>query len=87
MDGKKLNFKIVTPAAIEYEGDIDSVTLQTEAGEITVLPGHVGLVSLLRAGALTIRRDGAEKIVRMRRGVLEVIADNHATVIGEVETD
>ncbi len=46
----QLSLKIVTPERIVYEDDIDSVTLMTEMGEVTILPNHVPLVSNLRAG-------------------------------------
>lgn len=50
-----INFKIVTPERVVYEADIDQVTLPTSSGEITVLPNHIPLVSLLAAGELLIK--------------------------------
>jgi F-type H+-transporting ATPase subunit epsilon len=57
----KINFKIVTPERVVYEADIDQVTLPTASGEITVLPNHIPLVSLLAAGELVIKI--GEKII------------------------
>ena len=45
-----MHFKIVTPERILLETEVDSVTLPTTLGEITVLPHHVPLAAQLAAG-------------------------------------
>jgi len=42
-----LQFELTTPERIVLKAEYDSVTLPTQAGEITVLPGHIPLVSNL----------------------------------------
>lgn len=68
----KIDFKIVTPERIVYEADIDQVTLPTAMGEITVLPNHLPLVSLLAAGELLIKIDNKEIPMAVAGGFVEV---------------
>ncbi len=52
-----------------YEWHVSQVTIPTEAGEITVLPGHASLTSVVRPGLMRIRpqtmpEDTADYVVR-----------------------
>lgn len=58
---KTLKLKIVTPERIVLEENMDQVTLPTVEGEITVLPGHVPLISALRSGDI-VGKKGDEYI-------------------------
>lgn len=53
----KLQLKITTPVEIVLEEEIQSATIMTAAGEITVLPKHANLFSLLVEGVMTIRKE------------------------------
>ncbi|MDZ4285011.1 MAG: F0F1 ATP synthase subunit epsilon, partial [Patescibacteria group bacterium] len=55
-----LHIKIITPERVVLEEDVDSLSLPTPDGEITVLPNHRPLVSLLATGAMTLRKGGEE---------------------------
>ena len=69
----KLN--IVTPERVIYSDDVDQVTIPTQDGEITVLPNHIPLVGLLKAGELIIKK-GSEIIpLAVSGGMLQVMAD------------
>lgn len=50
-----MRFRLISPEKIVYESDINSVTVPTETGEITILPHHVPLTSVLAPGELIIR--------------------------------
>lgn len=50
MAAKKLQFKILTPDRVLFDEEVDQVTLPTLAGEITVLPNHIPLVTQLSRG-------------------------------------
>jgi F-type H+-transporting ATPase subunit epsilon len=53
---------IVTPSRRILEGaKTDRITLPTASGEITVLPGHTELVTLLSTGVLGFPAGGAER--------------------------
>ena len=64
-----------------YEGEAHSMTLPGTAGEMTVMGGHMPLISTLKAGDITLRPSGAEpRVFRVEGGILEVRRDG-ATVI------
>lgn len=50
-----LHLKIITPQKIVYEKDVNSVMATTSSGEITVLPHHTNLFSLLVEGIVRIK--------------------------------
>jgi F-type H+-transporting ATPase subunit epsilon len=69
---QKIKFKIVTPEKTVYEAEIDQVTLPTQEGEITVLPGHIPLISVLQAGELVAKVGGEEIAMAVSGGIVEV---------------
>lgn len=53
MQGKTIQLKIATPEKLIYEAVVDHVSLPTVDGEITILPGHVPLISRISSGEIT----------------------------------
>lgn len=78
----KINFKIVTPERIVYEANIDQVSLPTAMGEITVLPNHLPLVSMLAAGELLVKI-GKEEIPLAVAGGFVEIGQNKIVVLAD----
>ncbi len=78
-----IQFKIVTPAGVMFESPIDALTLPTIEGQITVLPNHIPLMSLLQPGEMTIVKDGTQAHFAISRGILEVGADSHVAVLSD----
>ena len=78
-----LNLKIVTPERVVYEDIVDSVTATTQMGEITILPGHIPLVTNLQAGALRVRTNGDEQFLVASTGFLEVRSGNEVVVLAD----
>jgi len=68
----KLQFEITTPERVVLTREADSITIPTAEGEITVMPGHVPLVGVLRAGMITVRLDGKEEFLAVAGGFLEI---------------
>lgn len=79
----KINFEITTPERIVYRDEIDQVTIPTQDGEITVLPNHIPLVSLLVPGALTIKKNGEEVFMATSGGFIEVQPGNKVIVLAD----
>lgn len=71
----KIKFEITTPERTVYSKDVDSVTVPTQMGEITVLPGHIPLISLLQPGELRVKIDGKEEMMAVSGGFIEVRKD------------
>ncbi len=53
-----LTLEIITPERRVYKGTADAVVLTTSEGEIGVLPGHIPLVTQVRAGDLRLTNPG-----------------------------
>ncbi len=80
---KKLHLSIVTPERIVYEDEVDSVSVMTDMGEVTVLPDHIPLVANLRAGELTLRKNGDVSYLVASTGFLEVRPGNKIVVLAD----
>ncbi len=78
-----INLKIVTPERIVYEDVVDSVTLMTEMGEVTILPNHVPLVANLRAGEVRLKKRGEESYLVASTGFLEVRPGNEVVILAD----
>ncbi len=68
----KIPFYLVTPERIVYQEEVDSVSLPTVNGEITVLPNHIPLITALRHGVITLRNENQEHFVSVSEGVVKV---------------
>jgi F-type H+-transporting ATPase subunit epsilon len=71
-----LLFRLVTPERLLAEEQVTEVQIPAREGYIGVLPGHAPLLSELKAGGvLTYRVGGAEKVVAVCGGFVEVLPD------------
>jgi F-type H+-transporting ATPase subunit epsilon len=76
MSTKTIKFEIVTPERVVLKQEILQITVPTMSGEITVLPDHIPLVSILKSGVLEIKRaDNVTEIIAVSAGFLEVMKD------------
>lgn len=70
-----LTFSLITPEKITFQRTgINSVTIPTTTGEITILPGHIPLVSQIGHGELIIR-DDSEHFFALSGGFVSVAND------------
>src|SRR5437867_1813064 len=67
-----LHLQIITPDRPLFEDDVDSVSLPTPDGEITVLPHHIPLMSIVVPGSITVRKGKEEHLFAVSRGVIEI---------------
>lgn len=89
-----MQLKITTPEGIIYENEVDSATIPTQMGEITVLPNHIPLVSALAPGEIILKKGGKEEYLSVGMGFIEVnknqitvLADTAETVASLVEEE
>jgi len=79
-----INFKITTPERTVYEDEVKQVSLMTETGEITIMTGHISLVSNLRAGEIRlVEKDGTEQFLAASTGFVEVRDGNKVIVLAD----
>ena len=55
-----------------FEGEVETLTLPTSVGEITVLDNHLPLISLVTKGQISYTHSGTKKSLSLSGGVLEV---------------
>ena len=77
----ELQLKIVSLREVVYNDYVDSVTLPTKAGEITVLPHHAPLISHLAKGTIHAKFEGKDKTFPIDGGFMEVTSDSRLTVL------
>jgi len=81
-----IHLEIVTPESIVYSETVDTVVLPTTSGEIGILPGHIPLITELKAGELAVTKDGALDLLAVDVGFAQVHAD-HVSVLTEAAID
>ncbi len=79
----KLTFELTTPERIVERKEVDGVTLPTQEGEITVLPGHVPLVSNLKPGVATLHVGSEREYLAVSGGFIEVQPDGRLIVLAD----
>ncbi len=67
----KINFKIATPEKVVYKDEVDAISVPTKMGEITVLPNHIPLISVLVAGEIVVRKGEEEVAMSVSGGFLK----------------
>jgi len=70
----KINFKIATPERVVYKDEVDAITLPTQSGEITILPNHLPLISVLKPGEIVIKKGNEMLAIAVSGGFIEVLS-------------
>lgn len=72
----RLNFQIITPDKTVFKDEVDSITIPTIDGQITILPGHIPLVSITSPGEIILKKGSEIKNIAVMRGFIENSQDN-----------
>ena len=82
-----IHLTVLNLQSIIFDGQVSSITLPAETGEITILPGHLPIVTPLKKGSISAVAVDAERYEQEERkyfesngGLLE-FSDNEATVL------
>lgn len=78
---KKLQLKIVTPEKLILEELVDSVTLPTTEGEITILPEHIPLITELTSGDIIAHTEGEDIPMAVVGGFIETKKEDNLTTV------
>ena len=70
-----LQLEIVTPTATAFSGSASEVTLPGFLGEMGVLPGHLPLISSLKAGELVAQTADGPRYFAVEPGFAQVLPD------------
>ena len=68
---KTILFELVTPQSTTYKDTVDEVTLPAQEGQITILPGHIPLITALKAGEIILRKNKEETYFATSGGYAE----------------
>lgn len=66
-----MDLKIITPKKVVFEDTIDEITVPGFDGELTILPKHVALFSMLKEGIVTILKGREETLFSIGGGYVE----------------
>src|SRR3989338_11284941 len=80
---KNIHFKLVTPERLVMETEVDSVSIPTQMGQITVLPNHLPLVANLQPGELIIRSAGREEYLAVSGGVVQINPGSQVMILAD----
>ena len=83
-----MNFELVSLDGVKFSAQAYSVILPTAAGQITLLPDHEPLLSVVTPGIITIRRDKSDPDYHLEHyatygGVLEVGKNGARVLVDE----
>jgi F-type H+-transporting ATPase subunit epsilon len=66
-----LRLKVITPKKIVLDEEIISATVPTSSGEVTILPHHAKLFSIVTEGIIKIKKKDGEDYFSVGGGFLE----------------
>ncbi len=78
---KQLKLKIITPEKLVLEELVESVTLPTLEGEITILPEHVPIIAGLKSGDIVAVANGEHIPYAVVGGFVEVKKEEGMTTV------
>ncbi len=81
MNSKQLKLKIVTPERLVLEEMVDQVSLPTTEGEITVLPGHIPVITGLASGDVVALINGEHAPMAVVGGFVEIKQGKEGTEV------
>lgn len=85
-----IDFQLVSLDGVKFSEDVYEVILPTMDGEIGVLPGHMPLISVAKAGAISVRRNANEpddmmEFFAISGGAIEVSGNTLRVLVDEAD--
>ena len=83
MDQPKLTVELITPErSLITETEVDQLVAPSVDGEVTILPRHAPLLTILDPGIVLVRRDGSDEVLAVSGGFLQV-QENRVTILAD----
>ena len=87
-----ITFQLVSLDGVKFSEDVYEVILPTMDGDIGVLPGHMPLISVAKAGAISVRResnhpDDMLEFFAISGGAIEVSGNTLRVLVDEADAD
>lgn len=77
-----LNLTVISPEAVLFDGETDSVVAPAYDGEVGILTGHAPMMALLGKGVLRVGSGGSGGRFAVEGGFLQVV-ENQVRVVTE----
>ena len=83
-----MKFELVSLDGVKFSAEAYSIVLPTAAGQVTILPGHEPLLSVVTPGVIVVRREKSDPDHHLEHyatygGVLEVGAEGVRVLVDE----
>ncbi len=83
MDQHKLTVELITPErSLVTETGVDQLVAPSVDGQVTILPRHAPLLTILDPGIVLVRRDGSDEVLAVSGGFLQV-QENRVTILAD----
>ena len=69
---KAFHIEIVTPDGLEYSGEVESLLVRTDDGDVEILAGHTDLLASVGTGRVRIIENGKKRFGSVNGGFLSV---------------
>ncbi|MDR0421813.1 MAG: F0F1 ATP synthase subunit epsilon [Proteiniphilum sp.] len=79
-----MKLEILTPEAVFYSGDAESVTLPGASGSFQILNNHAPVISALTGGTLSFSVNGEVRRIRVRDGWVEMHSNTVTVCTDEI---
>ena len=85
-----MRLQLITLSGVKYDQEAYSVILPTASGQITELNNHEPLMSVLKPGVISIRKNATDSVDKVEHyatygGVLEVTKDGPRVLVDEAD--
>ena len=77
-----LTVSVISPEAVLFEGEAETVVAPAFDGEVGILTGHAPMMTLLGRGTLRVGAAGGDRRFQVEGGFLQVV-DNQVRVVTE----
>lgn len=83
-----INIRIVTPTGFLWETEAEEILLPSTTGPLTVLPGHINILTGLAPGLLRVKLDSRWKPILISSGAAQIITSDSTKVeVGIMEVE
>lgn len=69
---KAFHIEIVTPDGLEYSGEVESLLVRTDDGDVEILAGHTDLLAAIDVGRVRIIEGGKKRFGSVNGGFLSI---------------
>ena len=69
---KAFHIDIVTPDGLEYSGEVESLLVRTDDGDVEILAGHTDMLSSISVGRVRMIENGVKRFAAVNGGFLSI---------------